>query len=102
MSPLMRRLAFIHLSGVYFLTAASETLISPLFPLVRRDLHLDVSQQAVLLAALTVSIAICNVVGGALGYRGGDRRVVRLAALLLAGGAILSGISPSYAVLLLG
>lgn len=98
----MRRLAFIHLSGVYFLTAASETLISPLFPLVRRDLHLDVSQQAVLLAALTVSIAICNVVGGALGYRGGDRRVVRLAALLLAGGAILSGISPSYAVLLLG
>jgi predicted MFS family arabinose efflux permease len=97
-----RRLAFIHLSCVYFLTATCETLISPLFPLVRHDLHLDVSQQAVLLSALTVSIAVCNVVGGALGYRGGDRRVVRAAALLLGAGALISGLAPSFAVLFLG
>lgn len=102
MTPTTRRLAFIHLSCVYFLTAASETLISPLFPLVRNDLHLDVSQQAVLLAVLTVSIATFNIVGGIVGYRGGDRRVVRTAALLLAAGAIVSGLASSFLVLLLG
>ncbi|HEY7925850.1 MAG TPA: MFS transporter [Candidatus Dormibacteraeota bacterium] len=102
MTPAARRLALIHVSSVYFLTAASEALISPLFPLVRHDLHLDVSQQAVLLAALTVSIAVCNVVGGVLGFRGSDGRVVRLAALLLGAGALISGLAPSFAILLLG
>ena len=68
---------------------------------MRHDLHLDVSQQAVLLAALTVSIAACNVVGGAVGYRGGDRRVVRSAALILALGSLISGLAPSFGVLLL-
>lgn len=102
MTPLARRLAFIHLSCVYFLTATCETLISPLFPLLRHDLRLDVSQQAALLAALTVSIAVCNVGGGVLGYRGGDRRVARLAASLLAVGALLSGVAQSFGVLLVG
>lgn len=101
MTATARRAAFVHVSLVYFLTATSETSISPLFPLVRHDLHLDVSQQAVLLAALTVSIAACNVVGGAVGYRGGDRRVVRSAALILALGSLISGLAPSFGVLLL-
>lgn len=100
MNPAARRIAFAHLCGVYFLTAACETFISPLFPLIRTDLHLDVSQQALLLAVLTLSIAIFNVAGGAFGYRRGDRRVVRCAALLLAAGAVLSGVAPSIAVLL--
>jgi len=97
-----RRAAFVHVSFVYFLTATSETLISPLFPLVRHDLHLDVSQQAILLTGLTVSIAVCNVAGGVVGYRGGDRRVVRAAALILALGSLISGLAPSFGVLLLG
>jgi predicted MFS family arabinose efflux permease len=97
-----RRIAFIHVSCVYFLTATCETLISPLFPLVRHDLHLDVSQQAVLLAALTVSIAACNIGGGVIGYRHGDRRVVRTAALILALGSLTSGLAPSFGILLLG
>jgi MFS transporter, DHA1 family, inner membrane transport protein len=102
MTPRARRLAFIHLSCVYFLTATCETLISPLFPLVRHDLHLDVSQQAELIAALTVSIAVCNVAGGATGYRGGDRRVVRVAALMLGVGAVACGLASSFGILFLG
>ena len=97
-----RRLAFSYLFGVYLLAAVSETLISPLFPLIRRDLGLDVPQQASLTAALTVSIGLFNLVGGALGYRTGDRRVVRMAALALAIGTFLSGAASSYGGLLAG
>ena len=91
-----RRIVFGYLFTVYMLAAVSETLISPLFPLIRRDLRLDVTQQALLLTALTVSIGLFNLVGGALGYRSGDRRIVRLAALALAVGTFVSGSASSY------
>jgi predicted MFS family arabinose efflux permease len=97
-----RRIIFGYLFTVYLLAAVSETLISPLFPLIRRDLDLGVTQQASLLTALTVSIGVFNLVGGALGYRSGDRRIVRAAALALAAGTMLSGSAHSYGALLLG
>jgi predicted MFS family arabinose efflux permease len=97
-----RRTAFGYLFTVYLLAAVSETLISPLFPLIRQDLGLDVAQQASLLAALTTSIGVFNLVGGALGYRSGDRRIVRVAALALTAGTFVSGASGSYVTLLIG
>jgi len=97
-----RRINFSYLFTVYLVAAVSETLISPLFPLIRRDLGLGVAQQASLLASLTASIGIFNLVGGALGYRSGDRRIVRAAALALAFGTFISGAANSYAMLLIG
>jgi predicted MFS family arabinose efflux permease len=97
-----RRIIFAYLFTVYLLAAVSETLISPLFPLIRRDLGLTVAQQASLLAALTTTIGVFNLVGGALGYRSGDRRIVRAAALALAVGTGISGAAGSYLALLLG
>jgi predicted MFS family arabinose efflux permease len=97
-----RRIAFSYLFGVYLLAAVAETLISPLFPLMRSDLGLDVTDQASLLTALTISIGVFNLVGGALGYRSGDRRIVRVAALALTVGAFVSGSAHSYLALLVG
>jgi predicted MFS family arabinose efflux permease len=97
-----RRTIFTYLFGVYMLAAVSETLISPLFPLIRDDLGLSVAQQASLVAALTTSIGVFNLVGGALGYRSGDRRIVRAAALALAVGTGISGAASSYLPLLIG
>ena len=102
LSERSRRLIFTYLFGVYLLAAVSETLISPLFPLIRDDLGLSVAQQASLVAALTTTIGVFNLVGGALGYRSGDRRIVRAAALALAIGTAISGAAGSYLPLLLG
>jgi predicted MFS family arabinose efflux permease len=97
-----RRTIFSYLFTVYMLAAVAETLISPLFPLIRSDLGLDVTQQASLLTALTISIGAFNLVGGALGYQSGDRRIVRAAALALTVGAFVSGSANSYLALLIG
>ena len=102
LSERSRRLIFTYLFSVYLLAAVSETLISPLFPLIRDDLGLSVAQQASLVAALTTTIGVFNLVGGALGYRSGDRRIVRAAALALAIGTAISGAAGSYLPLLLG
>ena len=98
----VHRAAFTYLFMTYLAAAVGETLNSPLFPLIRHDLGLSAAQQASLTAVLTVCIATCNVAGGWLGHRGGDRRMVRLSAVALAGGGVVSGVAHSYAVLLLG
>ncbi len=97
-----RRLAFGYLFVVYLLAAASETFISPLFPLIRDDLDLAVSDQAALIAVLTVCIGVANVAGGWVGSRWSDRLAVRLAAGLLALGAATSGAAPGIALLFVG
>ena len=96
MTPGRRRLLFGYLTVVYFLAGASETFISPLFPLLRHDLGLDVSDQATLIAALTVSIALGNLAGGWIGSRFSDRLAVRLAAALLTAGSLASGLATSF------
>jgi MFS family permease len=98
----VHRAAFTYLFLAYLVAAVGETLISPLFPLIRRDLGLSVAQQATLTAVLTVCIASCNIAGGWLGHRGGDRRMVRLSAVALAIGGVVSGTAHSYSSLLLG
>ncbi|HEV7192265.1 MAG TPA: MFS transporter [Jatrophihabitantaceae bacterium] len=102
MNPRRRRLVFTYLTVVYFLAGASETYISPLFPLMRHDLHLQVSDQATLIAALTISIAVGNIAGGWIGNRFADRHAVRGAAALLAAGSLLSGMSNSFVTIAVG
>ena len=98
----VHRAAFTYLFMAYLVAAVGETLISPLFPLIRDDLGLTASQQASLTAVLTICIASCNVLGGWLGHRGGDRRIVRGAAVGLAIGGVVSGTADSYPTLMLG
>lgn len=97
-----RRLAFSYLFVVYLVAAASETFVSPLFPLIREDLGLDVSDQAALIAVLTLCIGIANVGGGWVGSSWGDRRAIRLSAVLLATGAAVSGMSNGIHLLFVG
>ena len=98
----VHRAAFTYLFMAYLVAAVGETLISPLFPLIRDELGLSAAQQASLTAVLTVSIATCNLVGGWFGHRGGDRRVVRCAAVGLAIGGVVSGTAHSYGALMAG
>jgi len=99
---LHRRLAAVYLFCVYLMAAASETFISPFFPIVRHDLGLDVSNQATLIAVLTTGIGLGNLIGGAAGYHVGDRLVVRAAALSMSIGALVCATSQSFWQLLLG
>ncbi len=99
---LNRRLAATYLFAVYMMAAASETFISPFFPLIRDDLGLVVANQATLFAVLTCGIGVGNVVGGAIGYHVGDRIVVRAAAAAMSVGALVSGTAGSFAVLVVG
>jgi MFS family permease len=97
-----RRLGAVYVFVVYLMAAASETYISPFFPLVREELGLVVAQQATLIAVLTFGIGFANVVGGAAGYHVGDRRVIRVAAATMGAGALVSGTAGSFAALVVG
>ena len=97
-----RWVPFGYLFALYFILGGSETMISPLFPLVRVDLGLDESHQAAILAAVAAGIASFNLIGGAASRRLTDRALVRSAAACLAGGMVLSGAAPSFWPLLAG
>lgn len=97
-----RRVVFWYLFSVYLLAGASETFISPLFPLIRRDLGLDVADQAALIAVLTLTIGLFNLVGGWIGIARTDATAIRAAAALLAAGALVSGSATSLFTLYVG
>lgn len=97
-----QKIHFAFLFSVYLVAAASETFISPLFPLVRDDLGLAVSDQAAIIAVLTLAIGVGNLLGGWLGTRYSDRRAIRLAAAALAVGCALSGASQNMGMLTIG
>ena len=93
---------FGYLFTLYFILGGAETMISPLFPLVRRDLDLTESHQAAILAAVAAGIASFNVIGGASSRWLGDRAMVRATAVSLAAGMVLSATAQSFWVLLMG
>lgn len=97
-----RRLTFTYLFVLYFILGGAETMISPLFPLLRDDLSLDESQQAALLAVVAAGIASFNMIGGAASRWVSDRGLVRLSAVSLAAGMVVSGTAQSFTSLLLG
>ena len=93
---------FGYLFTVYFILGGAETMISPLFPLVRQDLDLSESNLAAILAAVAAGIASFNVIGGATSRRLSDRSMVRATAVSLAAGMVLSAGAQSFWVLLVG
>ncbi len=97
-----RWLTFGYLWALYFILGGSETIISPLFPLIRDELSLRESHQAAILAAVAGGIASFNVIGGALSHHLTDRALVRLATATLTAGMLLCGVAPSFWVLLAG
>ncbi|MHB1128705.1 MAG: MFS transporter [Ilumatobacteraceae bacterium] len=96
------RLAFSYLFGLFFIAAASETLISPLFPLIRADLDLRTADLAIIIAALTLTTGLGNLVGGIVGVRYSDHLAVRIAAWSISVGALISGLSKGLLSLTLG
>ena len=93
---------FGYLFSLYFILGGAETMISPLFPLVRDDLRLTESQLPAILTAVAVGIAAFNVLGGASSRWLSDRAMVRASAVSLAVGMVLSGTAESFWVLLAG
>jgi len=72
-----RWVTFGYLFTLYFILGGAETMISPLFPLVREDLDLSESNLAAILAAVAGGIAAFNVIGGAVSRWLSDRSLVR-------------------------
>ena len=97
-----RGAAFGYLFTLYFILGGAETMISPLFPLVRIDLDLNDSQLPAILTAVAVGIASFNVIGGAASRWLSDRALVRASAVSLVLGMALSGTAESFGVLLAG
>ena len=97
-----RGATFAYLFSLYFILGGVETMISPLFPLVRQDLDLAASHQAAILAAVAAGIASFNVIGGITSRWLGDRSLVRATAVSLAAGMVLSAMAQSFWVLLMG
>ena len=93
---------FGYLFTVYFILGGAETMISPLFPLVRQDLDLSESNLAAILAAVAAGIASFNVIGGATSRWLSDRSMVRATAVSLTAGMVLSAGAQSFWVLLAG
>ena len=97
-----RWVTFGYLFTLYFILGGAETMISPLFPLVREDLDLSESNLAAILAAVAGGIAAFNVIGGAVSRWLSDRSLVRATAVSLAAGMALSAVAPSFWMLLVG
>ncbi len=97
-----RPVTFGYLFAFYFILGGAETMISPLFPLVRSDLTLDESHQAAILAAVAGGIASFNLIGGASSRWFSDRTLVRATAVCLAIGMGLSAVAPTFWMLLAG
>lgn len=94
--------AFTLLCLAYFVSTTGEQMMSPLFPVVADDLDLSVTQGGIAFAALTGTIAVTNLVGGAAMRRWAPVVLVRAAAVAGAAGAIVNAVAPGYAALLVG
>ncbi len=97
-----KRVSYWYLFALFFTAAVSETLVSPLFPLIRNDLHLRTADLALITGGLTLMTGIGNLAGGVIGIRLSDRLAVRTAAFFVAGGALVTSISGSLTVMLVG
>lgn len=97
-----KRVSFCYLFALFFTAAVSETLLSPLFPLIRHDINLRTADLALITGALTLMTGIGNLAGGVIGVKRSDRVAVRLAAFFVAGGSLLTSISGNLSILIIG
>ncbi|MEU2406854.1 MFS transporter [Streptomyces rubiginosohelvolus] len=81
---------------------ALESVVTPTLPLLQRELDMSPAEGALLSIVLLVTGALITPIAGKLGDRyGGKRVVVRLMAVVCAGG-LVSALAPNLPVLLLG
>ncbi|MFJ7073663.1 MFS transporter [Streptomyces sp. NPDC098781] len=83
-------------------TGTLESVVTPTLPLLQRQLSTSPAQGALLSIAMLITGALVAPVAGSLGDRyGGKRVMLRLMAVVSAGG-LVSALAPNLAVLLLG
>ncbi|MBK3543222.1 MFS transporter [Streptomyces rubiginosohelvolus] len=83
-------------------TGALESVVTPTLPLLQRELDMSPAEGALLSIVLLVTGALITPIAGTLGDRyGGKRVVVRLMAVVCAGG-LVSALAPNLPVMLLG
>ncbi|MFE6157341.1 MFS transporter [Streptomyces sp. NPDC056486] len=83
-------------------TGALESVVAPTLPLLQRDLDMSQAEGALLSIVLLITGALITPVAGKFGDRyGGKRVLIRLMAVVCAGG-LVSALAPNLPVLLLG
>ncbi|QKW09200.1 MFS transporter [Streptomyces sp. NA04227] len=83
-------------------TGALESVVTPTLPLLQRELDMSTSEGALLSVVLLITGALVTPVAGKFGDRyGGKRVLIRLMAVVCAGG-LVSAMAPNLPVLLLG
>ncbi|WP_326809803.1 MFS transporter [Streptomyces scopuliridis] len=83
-------------------TGALESVVTPTLPLLQRDLDMSPAEGALLSIMLLITGALVTPVAGKFGDRyGGKRVLIRLMAVVCAGG-LVSALAPNLPVLLLG
>ncbi|WP_405651868.1 MFS transporter [Streptomyces sp. NBC_00019] len=83
-------------------TGALESVVTPTLPLLQRELDMSPAEGALLSIVLLITGALITPVAGKLGDRyGGKRVLIRLMAVVCAGG-LVSALAPNLPVLLLG
>lgn len=97
-----KRISFWYLFALFFTAAVSETLVSPLFPLIKNDIHLRTADLALITGALTLMTGLGNLAGGVIGVRRSDRLAIRLAAFFITGGSLLTAISGNLLIIVIG
>ncbi|TXL91920.1 MFS transporter [Streptomyces sp. IB2014 016-6] len=83
-------------------TGALESVVTPTLPLLQRELRMSPAEGALLSIVLLITGALITPVAGKFGDRyGGKRVLIRLMAVVCAGG-LVSAVAPNLPVLLLG
>ncbi|MGC9498814.1 MFS transporter [Streptomyces sp. WG7] len=83
-------------------TGALESVVTPTLPLLQRELDMSPSEGALLSIVLLITGALITPLAGRFGDRyGGKRILIRLMAVVCAGG-LVSALAPNLPVLLLG
>lgn len=96
------RAAVFALGALALATGALESVVAPTLPLLQRELDMSPAEGALLSIVLLITGALITPVAGRFGDRyGGKRVLVRLMAVVCAGG-LISALAPSLPVLLLG
>ncbi|MFE2500909.1 MFS transporter [Streptomyces rubiginosohelvolus] len=101
-APPIGKAAVATLGALAVATGALESVVTPTLPLLQRELDMSPAEGALLSIVLLVTGALITPIAGTLGDRyGGKRVVVRLMAVVCAGG-LVSALAPNLPVLLLG